>query len=153
MAQFCYPALALQMIPPLPQIVAETFDLAAQLFAATIARRGLGPARWRFRSTVIRSSRTARAALSTTARTGLATTARAALSTAARPAVAGIACGTARISAAIIASRTGIVHACAIRRVSGLRVRAHLVAQLRDLGPQRFDQLFDSGSIRHGVSR
>jgi hypothetical protein len=32
-------------------------------------------------------------------------------------------------------------------------MRTQLVAQLRDLVSQRFNQLFDSGSIRHGVSR
>ena len=60
------------------------------------------------------------------------------------------ACGTARVRTTVTASRTGIVTTCAIRRVSRLRVRTDFVAQLRDLGAQRFDELFDFRSIRHG---
>lgn len=133
MPQLRDPALALQAIPPLAQIVAETMNLDAHVFAATIVRRVLRAA-WRLRTTATASSGTARAALSTTARPGLATTARAALSTAARPAVAGIACGTARIRPTITAARAGIVCAYTVRRVSRLRVRTHFIAQLRDLG-------------------
>jgi len=148
MAQLRDPAFALLTIPPLTQVVAQTLDLDAHLFAATIVRRVLRPA-WRFRTTAAGCSSTARAALSTASRTALSTTARAALPTAARPAVADGACGTARVRPTITARRTGVVRACAVRRVSCLRMRTQLVAQLRDLVPQRFDQLFDFGSIRH----
>jgi len=138
MTQLRDPAFALLTIAPLAQIVAQALDLDAHLFAASIVRRVLRPA-WRFRTTATGCSSTARAALSATSRAALSATARAALSAAARPAVADGARGTARVRPTITASRTGIVRSCAVRRVSCLRVRTQLVAQLRDLVPQRFD--------------